>query len=330
MQPRPAAVGRLFPERRPRGATRRPGYASRVTRRYIGGAGLLALWLLWAPAASAQRFDLRIDAPASFDRLAERLRGVEPAALARALALAGLELPPRVYVTLLAEDDPRAAAAPRWVVARAFGVDTIVIFPARISSYPYDTLESVFLHEMAHLALNARAGGRDVPRWFHEGVAVSVESGWGIGSQARLLVAAARGPAIDDVSRLFRSESQPDTTTAYLLAAALVEDVRARHGLDVPGRIAAHVSRGAPFDEAFRRETGEGVDAAAARAWRAYRGLRWLPVVTGAAGMWGWILVLAFVAFAVRLRRRRERRRRWAEEEGSDHDEDPPWGGTVH
>jgi MYXO-CTERM domain-containing protein len=296
----------------------------------MGRAVLLVLLLPYPQEAAAQRFDLRIDAPPSFDRLAERLRRVEPAALDRALAAAGLELPPRVYVTLLQEDDPRVGAVPRWIVARAFDVDTIVIFPSRISAYPYDSLESVFLHEITHLALNARAGGRPLPRWFHEGVAVSVESGWGIGSQARLLLAAARGPAIDDVTRLFRSESQPDTTTAYLLAAALVEDVRARHGLDAPGRIAGHVSRGAGFEDAFSRETGEGVDAAAARAWRAYRGLRWLPVVTGAAGLWGWILVLAFVAFAVRIRRRRERRRRWQDEEGPDPDDPSPWDGRVH
>jgi hypothetical protein len=303
-----------------------------VTVAHVSRAVLLLAVALALPAeAAAQPLDLRIDAPARFERLAERLRRVDPAGLARALGAAGLELPPRVHVTLLAEDDPRAAGAPRWIVARAFGVDTIVIFPARISSYPYDSLESVFLHEVTHLALNARAGGRPLPRWFHEGVAVSVESGWGIGSHARLLIAAARGPAIDDVSRLFYSESQPDTTTAYLLAAALVEDLRDRYGLDVPGRIAAHVARGAPFEDAFRRETGTGVDEAAGRAWRTYRGLRWLPVVTGAAGLWGWILLLAFVAFAVRLKRRRERRRRWQDEEdGPDPDDRPPWGGTVH
>jgi hypothetical protein len=302
-----------------------------VTFGWIPRVLLLAVALVVPAEAAAQPLDLRIDAPARLERLAERLRRVDPARLARALGAAGLELPPRVHVTLLAEDDPRAAAAPRWIVARAFGVDTIVIFPARISSYPYDSLESVFLHEVTHLALNARAGGRPLPRWFHEGVAVSVESGWGIGSHARLLIAAARGPAIDDVSRLFYSESQPDTTTAYLLAAALVEDLRDRYGLDVPGRIAAQVARGASFEEAFRRETGTGVDEAAARAWRTYRGLRWLPVVTGAAGLWGWILLLAFVAFAVRLKRRRERRRRWQDEEdGPDPDDRPPWGGTVH
>jgi hypothetical protein len=241
---------------------------------------------------------------------------MDRAAVVDALARAGLAAPPRVHITLVGDADPRAAAVPRWVVAQAFGTEAVVIFPERIDDYPYESLEAVVLHEIAHLALNARAGGRPLPRWFHEGVAVSVESGWGAASQMRLLIAAWREPGIDDVSRLFRSGSQPDTETAYLLAAALIADVRDRHGEAVPGDIAARIARGAGFDAAFEAETGVSVESAAAEAWATYRTWqRWLPVVAGPNSLWGWILLLAFVAFAVRLRRRRQQRRRWEEEE---------------
>ena len=114
---------------------------------------------------------------------------------------------------------------------------------------------------------------------------------------------------------LFESGAAGESTTAYLLSAALIEDVRRRHGLSVPGAIAARVARGEVFDVAFARETGETVNEAAAQAWRVYRGLRWLPILTGASGLWGGILVLALFAFAVRLRRRWQRRREWEEEE---------------
>jgi hypothetical protein len=156
---------------------------------------------------------------------------------------------------------------------------------------------------------------------------VSVESGWGIGSQARLLLAAARDPGMDDIDRLFASDRAPETSTAYLLSAALVEDVRRRHGLSVPGAIAQRVSGGDTFDRAFFLTTGETVDEAAANAWRVYRGLRWLPVLTGTSAIWGAILTLAVVAFFVRQRRRRERR--WEEEDGEDGDgpEDADGGG---
>ncbi|CAN5443975.1 hypothetical protein BH23ACI1_BH23ACI1_27220 [soil metagenome] len=299
------------------------------------GVVVLAACALWPAAAAGQPFELSVDAPPELQRMAARVQAMDPAPMEGALARAGLDLPPRVHVTLLPDSDARVRSAPAWVVARAFGTDTIIIFPERISSYPYDSLEAVMLHEIVHLALVARAGGQPLPRWFHEGVAVSVEAGWGLGSQARLLLAAARGPAIDDVSRLFRSESHPDTTTAYLLAAALIEDVRARHGQHVPGAIAGHVARGTSFDRAFWIETGDTVDRAAGRAWSAYRGWsRWMPVVTSPAALWSWILALAFVAFVLKVRRRRERRRQWDEdddqedeaalEEESEIDESPP------
>lgn len=282
---------------------------------------LLALAALLVPALSAAQYEVRVE-PGAPAPLEQRILAMDREDAAAALARAGLPPPARVHITLITDTDPRAEVVPRWTVAQALGTEAVVIFPDRIASYPYDSLEAVVLHEIAHLALNLRAGGRPLPRWFHEGVAVSVESGWGVASQMRLLVAAWREPGIDDVSRLFRSGSQPDTEIAYLLAAALVEDVRERHGEAVPGAIAARVAGGMPFEAAFAAETGVSVDAAAARAWATYRTWqRWLPIVAGPNTVWGWILVLAFVAFVARLRKRRARRRQWDEEEG---------GGSVN
>jgi hypothetical protein len=287
---------------------------------------VLAIAVLWPVAAGARQFELTVDAPPALAAMAARVREIDAAAFERSLSRAGLDLPPRVLITLVPNADARARGAPPWVVGRAFGTGRIEVFPERVSSYPHDSLESVVLHEIVHLALNARAGGRPLSRWFHEGVAVSVEAGWGLGSQVRLLWAAAREPAIDDVTALFESDAQPDTTTAYLLAAALIEDVRRRHGPAVPGAIAGRVARGASFDRAFEAETGETVHQAAGRAWAAYRGWgRWLPIVTGPSALWGWILALAFIAFCLRLRRRARRRRLWDEEdEAFDPRQRPP------
>lgn len=294
--------------------------AQRYACSSVRACGLALLFLfVWPPAgAASQPLDLKVEAPPALAGVAARVESIDQGGLARALAAAGLDLPAAVRLILVADDHPVAASTPAWVVGQAFGIDTIVIYPQRIGSYPYGSLESVVLHEFAHLALNLRAGGGDLPRWFHEGVAVSIESGWGIGSQARLLWAAQHDPAIDDVAMLFASGAVPDTTTAYLLSAALIEDVRRRHGLAVPGAIAARVAGGDRFDVAFARETGETVGEAAAQAWRVYRGLRWLPILTSASGVWGAILALAAIAFVVRLRRRRQRRRDWDAAERAD------------
>jgi hypothetical protein len=264
---------------------------------------------------------IAVNAPPPLGSAAARIRAIDVQALEEALASAGLEAPASVDVRLVPEDKEIAREAPSWIVGRAFGDRDILIFPARVTRYPYDSLESVLQHEVVHLALFAQAGGRRLPRWFHEGVATSVEAGWDATDQARLLFAALSGPTIDDVSSLFASDAQPDTTLAYLLATALVNDLRERHGPDLPGRIARRVEAGAPFARAFVRETGETPDGAAARAWGTYRRwTTWVPAVANASTVWTLILVLAFLAYIARRRRRVRLRRQWDEEERSSFD----------
>jgi hypothetical protein len=260
--------------------------------------------------------DLTVDAPASLAPAANRVRRVDRQPLAEALAHAGLTVLPQIHVTLIAEDDLRARATPEWIVGLASGRHDIAIFPERIGSYPYDSLESVVWHEVVHLAISAQAGDRPLPRWFHEGVAMSVEQGWGVTSQLQLLLAAGGSAGLADLERLFNSETQPETATAYLLAAALVSDLRQRHGAAVAGAIVDRVARGAVFAEAFALETGDTPDEAAARAWQVYRRwTSWIPAATSAFSLWIGILVLAVVAFVATLRKRWQRRRQWDREE---------------
>jgi hypothetical protein len=282
--------------------------------RRLWPSAVLVIWL--AAAGGAQSLPLEIHAPPSLEPVAGHIRGIDRERLIAALGRAGLAPPRDARITLIPEDSARARATPQWIAAQASGSRDIVIFPARIGSYPHDSLESVVRHEIVHLSLFVAADGRPLPRWFHEGVAVSVEEGWGLGGQMRLMVAAARDPSLTDLSRLFASEAQPENASAYLLAASLVSDIRARHGAAVPGAIAARVARGVPFREAFVAETGEPPEAAASHAWGVYRRwVSWIPVLTGGTGMWLGILLLAAVAFIASLRRRARQRRRWDEEE---------------
>jgi hypothetical protein len=246
-------------------------------------------------AAAALALTLNIDAPSSLASAAERVRAIDQQTLEGAVRAAGLEPPAVADVVLVPETDPAAQRAPEWMIGFAHGTRLIVIFPQRVTRYPYDSLESVVRHEVVHLALTARAGGRTLPRWFHEGVATSVEAGWGVTDQVRLILAAVMGPTADDVNELFRSDAQSEL--GYLLSTALVDNLRERHG-------------------AVRRETGEAPDTAAATAWRSYRAWnRWVPALASASAIWSFILVLAVFAFIARRRRRLRLRQRWSEEE---------------
>jgi hypothetical protein len=272
-----------------------------------------------ASAASAQQTDLTVHAPPTLEPIARRVGRMELASLERSLTAAGLSVPPRISVTLIPRDDARTSAIPPWIVGLASGTSHVVIFPDRVGSYPHDSLETVVRHEIVHLALNTRAAGRPLPRWFHEGTAVTVASDWSARDEMRLLLAALDPPSMADIGRLFASDAHPDTTQAYLLAAALADEIRRRHGSQVTGTIAGHVAAGLPFDAAFKAATGEAVDDAAERAWRGYRQLaRWVPAITSPSAVWTVILALAIVASIVSVRRRRARRRQWAAEEDQE------------
>jgi hypothetical protein len=272
-----------------------------------------AAYLCFPAIASGE---LTVDAPPQLRATAERLRRVDLAPLGEALDRAGLTLPDGIRITLIAGDDPRARTVPDWIVGLALGDRDIVVFPQRVVSYPYDSLESVLRHEITHLALNAHAGGRPLPRWFHEGVATSVDAGWGLGAQVRLASTMVGRSQAVGLERLFASQNESETRLAYLLSAVVVEDLRRRHGDDTPGAIVRLIAAGLSFEQAFARETGEPPAAAAARAWQAYsRWTAWIPAISSASATWALILVLAFAAYAVQVRRRWRRRRQWDDEE---------------
>jgi hypothetical protein len=294
-------------------------------RNRVSAVATIVLLATAGPASRRGGMDLTFNTPAALAQVADRVRDLDRQDLAWALARAGLRVPPRIHVTLIPENDPRARATPAWIVGLAAGSHDIAIFPQRIgmsaASYPYDSLESVVWHEVVHLALSAQAEGQPLPRWFHEGVAMSVERGWSVGSQARLLLAAVSNPGVSDLGRLFASGSQPETARAYLLASALVSDIRERHGAATPGAIVDRVARGALFAQAFALETGETPNEAAARAWQVYRRwTNWIPVLTSASSLWLGIMALASIAFLATLRKRRQRRRAWDEEEADTPD----------
>ena len=266
----------------------------------------------WAQPTS----DIVVDAPPSLTSYAERVRGIDPAALADALKSAGLEMPPAIRVTLIPNTDTNARAVPAWIVGLAFGDRDIVIFPERVLSYPYDSIESVMRHEVAHLALNVRAEGQPLPRWFNEGVATSVDAGWRTAAQLQLLVAMLRRPDTAALTRLFVSDSPSETQQAYLLSARLVHHVRERYGAALPGAIARRVASGMEFAAAFKAETGITPDRAADEAWAGYRRwTEWVPAVASPSSAWALIVLLALAAFVAQRRRRLRRRRQWDEED---------------
>ncbi len=277
----------------------------------------LAVLAAVAPVAAAAPTgpELEFRAPASMAPYADELEHIDRQRIAAVMRLVGLRDPGRPIVVVLApEDSALAARSPSWVAGYTRGGSgLIVLFPRRAGSYPHDSLEELLQHEVAHVLIARAAGGRAVPRWFHEGLALTAERAWDFGDRARFVYEVARRGAtpIGQLDPLFEG-SEPSVMLAYSVAGAFVQDQLVEHGPGWPARLLAAMRSGTSFDDAFARTTGTSVAAASDAFWGSRRLVAvWLPWATSPATMWSVITLLALAAI-VRLRvRRAERRRQW-------------------
>jgi MYXO-CTERM domain-containing protein len=267
----------------------------------------IALWLavLAAVATNAQTPPaLAIMAPAELAAARNRLDSFDRRPLAGIVQAVGLDDPgAAIQVVLAGEDSEAARSAGDWIAGYALGnAGLIVLFPARSPLYPHDTLEDVLRHEVAHVLIARAAGGRDVPRWFHEGFAVAIERPWDLEDRSRLVWELMAGP--DAQSR------------AYSLSTAFVRDLIREHGGGAPAAILRLVRDGVPFDRAVVTVAGQPLGMVEDGFWERQRVWTvWMPMVTSGEAFWLAVIVLAALAVWRRRRHGAAIRRRWEEEE---------------
>jgi len=221
-------------------------------------------------------------------------------------------------VVLAGEDSAAARSVSPWIAGLAIGnAGHIVLFPSRSPRYPHDTLEDVLRHEVAHVLISRAAGGREVPRWFNEGLAVAVERPWDFEDRSRLAWELVIGPRLTlrEVDALFDG-GQSAQSRAYSLSAAVVRDLIRAHGADAPAGILRLVNRNVRFDEAVARVAGRPLGAVEDGFWNRQRVWTvWMPMVTSGDVIWLVVIVVAALAVWRRRRRSAQIRRQWEEEE---------------
>lgn len=282
---------------------------------------LLVLFLLPAlpVPALAQVPQLLVEAPPALEQVAARIRSLAPGRLEDASRLAGLfRAGPPVRVILAPEGSPLAASVPPWVSGFADpAAGVVVLMPARAPSYPDSSLDDLLRHEVAHVLIGRAAGGRPVPRWFQEGLAMIAGQSWGLEDRGRLTLAlfADRRVPLSELDGHFAG-GQGTVQRAYTVAGAFVRDLVERHGPRAPGEILSGLADGLSFPEAYRRATGETLAAAEDSFWdRQTFWYRWVPLLTSSVTLWLAITLLAVGAMAKRRARDAAQRRLWEEEE---------------
>jgi len=216
---------------------------------------------------------------------------------------------------------PEGAPVPAYASGVAYpeiGLVLLTLAP----SYPNQRhdLREVFRHELTHLAVYEAAGGRSVPRWFNEGLAVHAS---GEASMVRLktlwtATLADRLIPLGELDRAFPAEPTV-TDVAYAEAADVVRFLLRQRDHARFVSLFERLRDGSPFDSALRDAYGVGRDQLEAE-WRedVARRFTFWPVLLSSGGVW----LLAFVLLGWAWRRRRSRDRvtlqRWAREEAAE------------
>ena len=176
---------------------------------------------------------------------------------------------------------PLAQEAPEWMSGYALSkASTIVLLTDRVLTYPNDSQNDVFLHEIGHILAHRAAGGHPLPRWFDEGLAMMAARTWDLEDRARLVWAMVSDTqvSLDELNTLFIKD---DTSVrrAYVLAYAFTLDLLEHTPSDVPKRILAKVKQGLSFPEAFAQTTFMTLSQAEESFWsRQTLWNRWIPV----------------------------------------------------
>jgi hypothetical protein len=287
----------------------------------------LALPVVVHTEGAVVRAEAGMEAPAA--RTARRAR----AALAAIAAdLPGLAVPRWVEIRLVKRSEDLAAAAPPgrspppWAIGVAYPEDGVVVVAYRRGPVPAD-LDSVVVHELAHLALGA-ALGRRAPRWLHEGFAYLHSSDFSLDRTRTLTGMAWSGNVIPlaDLDRSFpaaENEAARAYAQSYDFVAYLARRGRSLTPDDDGNRWAFRdflvaLGDGATLEQAARKSFSAGMSDLFDE-WRESLRDRYFILPAGMLGLFVWVVaaVLLVLAFLRKRRLGRATLARWAEEEAA-------------
>lgn len=268
----------------------------------------IALLLSFCTAASplAARTQIEVHAAPGQEAAARVIREFPAERIQRLQDIFGVEDAGTIMVSVADERSSLAREVPEWVAGYANGrAGIVVLFPQRATTYPHNDLGETYLHELAHVFTARAAGDGNVPRWFHESIALATTTQWGLQDQSRTTLGMIRRwnatPA--DVERWFRG-SPAEARRAYAISESFGRDFLERYGVLGVQRILARVRDGVPFAHAFQEFTGRTPEGAWYRFWDEQTFInRTVPIVGSGTILWLMITLLAILAF----RRRRER-----------------------
>ena len=265
---------------------------------------------------------LRFESTESFQSIYSRLERMNPDRFKGSMDIVGLTRAGNpIQIILASEKSEWGQQAPSWASGYAlsrFGI--IVLLPERVVAYPYESLENVLSHEVAHILAARASGNHFLPRWFDEGLAMVAAHSWDFEDMARLQWAIIIGNpvSLDDLNALFHQDAA-SAKKAYVLSHALVRFFIQEYGRKWPQSILRTISQGVSFEEAFARTTMTPLNRAEAVFWaQQTTWTTWVPAITSTLALWLGIVGLAFYAYRKQRQRAKSLQQQWKDEDDLD------------
>ena len=265
--------------------------------------------------------ELVFSSPPQMAQQAEMLRGLDRQPFAEIAELLGLEDPgPPIRVLVVPEGAEETKIAPPWAVGYALSeLGLVVLMPSRVPDYPDGDLAEVLRHEVAHVLVSRAAGGRPVPRFLDEGLAVVAARGWQLRDRSRLLLAVwpLSGKDLPALREDFGGSAE-QAGHAYVISAAFVRYLLDQEGGDAGARILQRIADGNSFDAAFRLAIGHPLEDVQQAFWdETDVWQKWIPLIFGSTGFSLLLLLLTVLAWRRRHLKNLELQQAWEEEEAA-------------
>ena len=251
--------------------------------------------------------------------LATRLNNLLPDSIPPLLKqIGGKNIEPPIRVILAPEESDWAQEVPPWISGYAIpSSHLIILLPDRIPSYPYESIEAVFLHELAHIFIARAASFHPIPRWFDEGLAMMGTHDWTMEDQARLLWTrtSLQTLSLEKLNHMFL-EDEVSTRQAYIIAYAFLSDVIQHSNQDALKSLLQQVGRGVPFHQAFSQLIRMTPNHALSTYWKRQNLLaEWVPLLTSSSMLWTAMISILLYVFYRQRKRTTAIQERWKEED---------------
>lgn len=202
-----------------------------------------------------------------------------------------------------------------WVAGLAMADRNLIVMSARGNEV--FRVRDTFVHELAHIYLDAAVPNQNLPRWFHEGFAMLVAEERVADRLQSVMGAAATESFIPlaDLVDHFPAVG-PQVHLAYAQSMLFVRHLQRSTGGRGIANLLVELRAGMPFELAFPRVFGATPDEAFAHfraSMSRYDGL--VVFLTSAAVLWVAIMLLFLWVYRRKRARARQKRELWALQE---------------